>query len=227
MMNLKSTAQRCTYVFALFGGIVWGDTARGEGADKTNLPDGYFQEAPLPEGFPPPSEPGKVVEKTYPVLRSYSATGAGSFMKCFGYLSVKQHKMTAPVVMECKPGADPSKRLPTDGMPVPIERMHFLLENNSLDEPKTVGPVRVGDMPSVRVLSIAFQGESNPEAVKKGQAAIEAQLKAMPGVVRAGEYRILGYNSPMLARSKNFWELQLPIEIEARKNNAPLDAVHP
>ena len=90
----------------------------------------------FPEGFPPPSEPGKVVEKTYPVLRSYSATGPGSFMKCFGYLSVKQHKMTAPVVMECKPGVDPSKRLPGDDMPVPIERMHFLLEKNSLDAPK-------------------------------------------------------------------------------------------
>lgn len=133
-------------------------------------------------------------------------------MKCFGYLSVKHHKMTAPVVMECTPGADSDKRSPSDGTPVPIDRMHFLLEKNSLDEPKVVGPVRVSDMPAVRVLSIAFQGESNLEAIKKGQAAIESQLESMPAVVRAGEYRILGYNSPMLARSKNFWELQLPIK---------------
>ena len=66
-------------------------------------------------------------------------------------------------------------------------------------------------MPAMRVLSIAFRGDSTPEAVKKGQAAIESRLKEMPGIERAGEYRILGYNSPMLERSKNFWELQLPI----------------
>lgn len=211
-MKLNSIALQFACVLGLFGGLVCSAAVRGESGVKANLPAGYVEEAPLPEGFPPPSEPGKVVEKTYPVLRSYSATGAGSFMKCFSYLSLKQHNMTAPVVMECKPGVDPSKRLAGDGMPVPMERMHFLLEKNSLDEPKVVGPIKVADLPAMRVLSIAFRGDSTPEAVKKGQAAIESRLKAMPGIERAGEYRILGYNSPMLDRSKNFWELQLPIE---------------
>lgn len=186
-------------------------------ASKNDLPEGFVEEAPFPEGFPPPSEPGKVVEKTYPVIRSYSATGTDSFMKCFGYLSLKQHKMTVPVVMECPPEVDTSKPAPEEGIPVPIERMHFLLEKNSLDEPKEVGPVKVADMPSMRVLSIAFQGESTPESVKKGQTAIEARLKQMPEIERSGDYRILGYNSPMLERSKNFWELQLPIAV---KNSA-------
>ncbi len=210
-MTSNSMHTRFARALGLFGGLVCAAAARGESAVKANLPAGYVEEAPLPEGFPPPSEPGKVVEKTYPVLRSYSATGAGSFMKCFGYLSVKQHKMTAPVVMECKPGADPSKRLPGDDMPVPIERMHFLLEKNSFDEPKVVGPIKVADLPSMRVLSIAFQGDSTAEAVQQGQAAIESRLKEMTGIERAGAYRMLGYNSPMLERSKNFWELQLPI----------------
>jgi hypothetical protein len=215
-MTLKSIALQFARVLGIFGGLVCSAAARGESAVNANLPADYVEEAPLPEGFPPPSEPGKVVEKIYPVLRSYSATGPGSFMKCFGYLSVKQHKMTAPVVMECKPDADPSKHDPGDEMPVPIERMHFLLEKNSLDTPKVLGPIRVADMPPMRVLSIAFRGDSTPEAVKKGQAAIESRLKEMSGIERAGEYRILGYNSPMLERSKNFWELQLPI---AEKHN--------
>jgi hypothetical protein len=137
-------------------------------------------------------------------------------MECFGYLSVKQHKMTAPVVMECKPGADLSQHRPGDEMPVPIERMHFLLEKKSLDAPQVVGPIRVADMSAMRVLSIAFRGDLTPEAVKKGRVAIESRLKEMAGIERAGEYRLLGYNSPMLERSKNFWELQLPI---AEKNN--------
>jgi len=210
-MTMRSIVCRFARVVGLLGGVLCATAARCESGPKSNLPVGYVEEAPLPEGFPPPSEPGKVVEKSYPVLRSYSATGAGSFMKCFGYLSVKQHKMTAPVVMECKPGADPNRRRPGDDMPVPIERMHFLLEKNSLDEPKVAGPIKVADMPAMRVLSIAFRGDSSPEAVKKGKAAIESRLKEMPDIERAGEYRILGYNSPMLERSKNFWELQLPI----------------
>ena len=210
-MMLKSSALPFARVLGLLGGLVCAASARCENAVKANLPAGYVEEAPLPEGFPPPSEPGKVVEKTYPVLRSISATGAGSFMKCFGYLSVKQHKMTAPVVMEFKPDADPSKHRPGDELPVPIERMHFLLQKNSLDEPKVLGPVRVADMSAMRVLSIAFQGDSTPDAVKKGQVAIESRLKEMPDAERAGDYRLLGYNSPMLERSKNFWELQLPI----------------
>ena len=210
-MILKSSVLSYARALGLLGGLACATSARCENAVKANLPAGYVEEAPLPEGFPPPSEPGKVVEKTYPVLRSYSATGSGSFMKCFGYLSVKEHKMTAPVVMECKPGADPSKHDPGDEMPVSIERMHFLLEKNSLDEPKVVGPIKVADMPAMRVLSIAFRGDTTPEAMKEGQAAIESRLKEMPNTERAGDYRILGYNSPMLERSKNFWELQLPI----------------
>lgn len=196
----------------LSAAMVVSHPARAETDAKPKLPSGYVEEAPLPKGFPPPSEPGKVVEKTYPVIRSYSSTGSGAFMKCFAYLSLKQHKMTAPVVMECQPNAGDAPPAPRGAMPVPVERMHFLLEENSLDKPQEAGPVRVDDMPALRVLSLAFQGETTPAAVKQGQAEIEAQLKKMPTVRRAGEYRILGYNSPMLARNKNFWELQLPIE---------------
>jgi len=210
---MSSTVPSAPCAIALFLAATFAvPPARSEPAAQPELPAGYVEEAPLPEGFPPPSEPGKVVEKTYPVIRSFSSTGPGAFMKCFAYLSLKQHKMTAPVVMECKSDADPTKTPIIRETPVPIERMHFLLEKNSLDKPQEAGPVKVDDMPALRVLSLAFQGETSPAAIKQGQAEIEAQLKKMPTVRRAGEYRILGYNSPMLARSKNFWELQLPIE---------------
>jgi hypothetical protein len=211
-MNLNSFAAPFSFVLCLITSVIGTQAALAETPEKADLPAGYVEEAPLPEGFPPPSEPGKVVEKTYPVVRSYSATGADSFMKCFVYLTTNQHKMTAPVVMECSPELDTSQPAPGDGVPVPFERMHFLLEKNSLDKPHEAGPVEVADIPALRVLSIAYQGDSKPELVKKGQAAIEARLKELPDVERAGDYRILGYNSPMLERSKNFWELQLPIQ---------------
>lgn len=211
-MTPMTMISRLLETAGLLCSVAFAASVRAEEPAPTGFPAGYVEEAPLPEGFPPPSEPGKVVEKTYLATRSYSATGEGAFMKCFAYLSLNQHKMTAPVVMECKPGAKPLKGFADGGMPASIERMHFLLEKATLDEPKQAGPVKVADLPSMRVLSLAHQGEATPEAMQQGQAAIEARLKEMPDVERAGDYRILGYNSPMLARSKNFWEIQLPIQ---------------
>lgn len=187
-------------------------SVRGEQQAQLKLPAGYVEEAPLPEGYPPPGPVGEVIEKQYPVTRSYSATGDGAFMDCFGYLAAHHHKMTAPVVVEYKTGAEKSAGSARSGMPIPIERMHFLLEKNSLDEPQEAGPVKVADMPKMRVLSIAQRGPITTEAIKTAQEKLNAKLKESEGVRPAGEFRILGYNSPMIPREKNYWEVQLPIE---------------
>ena len=74
-------------------------------AGKPNYPAGYINEGPLPEGFPPPSEVGQVVEKSYPLCRTYSAEGNNAFMRCFAYLVKQKHEMTAPVIMDYKHNA--------------------------------------------------------------------------------------------------------------------------
>lgn len=182
---------------------------------KPKLPDGYLEEAPLPVGFPAPGPVGQVIEKSYPVTRTFSATGDSAFMKCFGYLAEHQYKMTAPVVMEYKPGAEYKGKETQSGMPIPIERMHFLLEKNSLDEPKEAGAVKVADMPRIKVLSIAQQGPVTAEAIKAAQEKLVARLKELGNLQSTGQFRLLGYNSPMIPRSKNYWEVQLPVENRA------------
>jgi uncharacterized surface protein with fasciclin (FAS1) repeats len=193
--------------------VVCGPTARGEGP----LPQGYIEEAPLPEGFPPPSEIGKVVEKEYPLARSYSATGSGKFMKCFGYLTLRNHKMTAPVVMEYEKSPKSEKRaeLDEDGIPLDVKRMHFLLEKISQDEPKKALLVEVADMPKMRVLSIAHQGRLSSEVVQVAEQKLAQQLKARPELISAGPTRILGYNGPSVREDKVFWEIQLPVTATA------------
>lgn len=171
------------------------------------LPETYVSEAPLPEGFPPPSELGVVVEKQYPVIRSYSASGQGAFMKCFGYLSRHQHEMTAPVIMDSA-----TERDATGERGVPLERMHFLLERNSLDEPKEEGPVTVGDIASVRVLSIAHQGPMTSEVYADAKAKLESALAERDDLVSTGSVRVLGYNGPSVRREKQYWEVQLAVE---------------
>jgi Fasciclin domain/SOUL heme-binding protein len=195
------------------GLFVCGTAVRAEGP----LPRGYIEEAPLPEGFPPPSEIGKVVEKAYPLARSYSATGSGKFMKCFGYLSLHKHKMTSPVVMEYKsPKGDNKKvKLEDDDLPVEVTRMHFLLEQLSQDEPKKDVLVEVADMPRMRVLSIAHQGRLSSEFVDEVEAKLAAKLKARPDLVSAGPTRILCYNGPSVGEDKVFWEIQLPVTARA------------
>ncbi len=196
--------------FALLPCVV--SSVRSEEQAPQKLPAGYVEEAPLPEGFPPPGPVGEVIEKQYPTTRSYSAAGDGAFMDCFGYLAAHHFRMTAPVVVEYKPGAEKSNGQARSGMPIPIERMHFLLEKNSLDEPKEAGAVKVADMPKLRVLSIAQRGPITTEAIKAAQDKLNAKIRELSKIRPAGEFRILGYNSPMSPREKNFWEVQLPIE---------------
>ena len=78
-------------------------------ASKPVYPKGFIVEGPLPEGFPPPSEVGKIVEKSYPLCRTYSAEGNQAFSRCFLYLVLHKHEMTTPVIMDYKPRNSASK----------------------------------------------------------------------------------------------------------------------
>jgi hypothetical protein len=187
------------------------------GAEKVKYPPGYIEEAPLPEGFPLPSELGQVVEKTYPACRTYSAEGNNAFMRCFAYLSKQRHEMTAPVILDYERNADTSEAQPAEIDFMKVGRMHFILENPSLDEPRLEGPVNVADMPGMRVLSIAFQGEMSPATLDDAERKLEAEIARRKTIVAAGPLRILGYNSPMVPKGKAYWEVQVPIK--ERPNN--------
>lgn len=179
------------------------------GQSPPQAPAGYVAEAPLPEGFPLPGEPGKVIEKRYPRARSYSASGRGAFMKCFAYLAKNKHEMTAPVVMEYD--NDPGVEVNGDDMPVPVKRMHFLLEKIAQDEPGTDGEVTVADMAELHVLSIASQGRMTAGRIQELEKKLRDHLAGRADLHAAGSVRILGYNGPAVPREKVYWEVQLPI----------------
>jgi hypothetical protein len=185
--------------------------------ENPKFPARYVEEAPLPEGFPPPSEVGQIVEKVYPTTRSYSATGKGAFFKCFGYLTVKQLKMTAPVVVDYDPKAEQPQKPEYSEMPIAFNRMHFLLEKNSLDEPNKNEIITVGDLPKLCVVSLAQQGEITAEKIKAAEAKLQEHLKTLPNVKAGSDWRILVYNGPRVPKDKVYWEVQLPIEKEAKK----------
>jgi len=180
--------------------------------EKPKYPQGYIEEGPLPEGFPPPNEVGQVVEKSYPLCRTYSAEGDNAFMRCFGYLTKHKHEMTAPVIMDFKrrePTDKPKAIANFDAME--INRMHFVLERPLLDEPKSEGAVVVADIPTMRVLSIAFQGQLSADTREHAEKKLAAEIEKRKNLKVNGPYRVLGYNSPFVPKDKAFWEIQVPI----------------
>jgi hypothetical protein len=183
---------------------------------SSKYPPGYVEEGPLPQGFPPPSEVGQVVEKSYPLCRTYSAEGNNAFMRCFTYLVQEKHEMTAPVIMSYqKPANNAAAPRGSDFDFMDVRRMHFILEEPSLDEPKEKGQILVADMPKMRVLSIAFQGKMTADALEDAERKLDAELARREGIVAAGPKRVLGYNSPMVPKGKAYWEIQVPIEDRA------------
>lgn len=180
--------------------------------DNTEYPPGYVAEGPLPKGFPPPSAVGQIVEKSYPLCRTFSAAGNNAFMSCFSYLAKNKHEMTAPVIMDYKRGAAAAVPPNADLGFMDVLRMHFVLEEPSLDKPQQAGPVTVADLPELRVLSIAVQGPMSPAALAAAEARLEAELAGREDLMVAGPMRVLGYNSPMVPPAKRYWEVQLPIK---------------
>lgn len=154
-------------------------------------------EASLPEGFPGPGPVGRVVEKSYPRYRAARADGMGAFWMLFRHIKKNKVQMTAPVEM----GMDDSLRR---------KNMAFLYEAPDQGEAGEQGRVRVLDLEPITVLSVGVRGKRSPEMIERAREAIEAKLAA-DGYLRAGDWRVMGYNSPMVPAEQRFWELQLPV----------------
>ena len=164
------------------------------------IEDAEFQphvEAPMPAGFPKPGPVDMVVMKEYPRYRAARAQGGGSFMTLFGHISRNKVEMTAPVEMTMDDGMDAMD-------------MAFLYGSTDLGRTGRDGAVEVLDVPPVTVLSIGMRGEPNDESLRAAKAAIEARMRA-EGLVQAGPWRRLGYNSPMVPNGRRFSEIQVPV----------------
>jgi uncharacterized surface protein with fasciclin (FAS1) repeats len=160
------------------------------------------REASLPEGFPEPGPVGEVVVKEYPRYRLARAEGNRAFWTLFNHNKKNRIAMTAPVEMTMSETDDALRQ--TD--------MAFLYERTSQGKAGRDGAVKVLDGKPVRVLSIGVSGPLTSQKVREARAAIERRLGEGSEYRKAGKWRLLGYNSPMVPAAKRFWELQLPVE---------------
>ncbi|MHC4548403.1 MAG: heme-binding protein [Planctomycetota bacterium] len=159
-------------------------------------------EAPLPAGFPAPGPVGEVVVKDYPSYRAARAEGGNSFWTLFTHIKKHRIAMTAPVEMGLAE--------PPDGGEMQRQNMAFLYASPDLGKPGRDGRVEVVDLKPVRVLSCGIRGPLTREKVEQAKRSIAQRLEG-GGERRAGAWRLLGYNSPMVPATRRFWELQLPV----------------
>ncbi len=158
-------------------------------------------EADLPAGFPGPAPAGRLVLKRYPPYRAARAEGGrGAFWTLFTHIKRNDVAMTAPVEMTLEGG---------DG--AAVRDMAFLYGRPDLGRAGRDGPVEVLDLPGATVLSVGLNGPVTEERAAAARRAIEARLASDPSLEAAGEYRLLGYNSPMIPEARRFYEIQRPV----------------
>lgn len=164
-------------------------------------------EAPLPEGFPKPTPVGEIRVQRYPAYRlARVATSGGeatAFWTLFGHIKKNNIAMTAPVEMTYSAGKDKE-----------LQRadMAFLYQNLRQGKTGKKDKVVVTDVPAMTAVSIGLKGNIGTKQIADAKARLQSWLRQHADQYEAsGPLRVLGYNSPFLAASRRFTEVQIPI----------------
>ena len=161
----------------------------------------YLSESALPKGWPAPGPFNQVTRKEYPAYRAAftpSSSPNGGFWTLFKHIKRNGIPMTSPVEMTLK---DES------GGGMKMERMGFLYQSPEVGKSGADGEaVSVRDVPALCVLGYTWQGPRGEVEVAKARAAIDEVLAEKK--LKAAGYRLFGYNSPSVPRTKQTYELQ-------------------
>lgn len=163
-----------------------------------------IKEAEMPRGFPAPTAVGRIEVKQYPAYRRATATGVGQFWTLFRHIKKNDVAMTAPVEMDYgPPGSGANKN----------GSMSFLYERPDQGEAGKQGGVEVVDVEAATVVSIGCRGRQTAEAVSEAQDRLLTWLAENDAYAPVGPLRVMGYNSPFVPRDKNYFEVQIPVEL--------------
>jgi hypothetical protein len=169
-----------------------------------------YEQAPLPDGFPPTAPVDETVLKRYPAYRMAradmgSANMSGPFMKLFRHIQDADIAMTAPVQVDL--GDDGRSRGGT---------MAFLYRHPDQGTAGRADAVEVVDVPAGMALAIGARGNESPQRLAEFVAALEQRLASHRGLLeRAGPVRTMGYNDPRVPASRRFFEVEIPVRLAA------------
>jgi hypothetical protein len=163
-------------------------------------------ESPTPEGFPSYSPVGEIVLLEYPSYRMATASNKeGSnigFWTLFRHITSNDIAMTAPVRMDFE--VDGRGRLAA-------QDMSFLYGSSDLGQAGSQQNVLVQDVSGGWCISIGVRGEPNAKQRQVLADRLEKWLQDKPELEAIGQLRVMGWNSPFIAKSKRFYEVQIPV----------------
>jgi hypothetical protein len=165
------------------------------------------KQAELPVGFPGFSTVDEIELRSYPAYRMVRTSMQGgsnrAFWPLFRHIEQNGIAMTTPVQMDWQPTA-------TDGDERPAQ-MAFLYGDPGITPESTAEGVEVVEVAAAQALSIGAIGDDRRDRVEQLRARLLAWLAEHPEWQVAGPLRTMGYNSPMVARDRRCFEVQLPV----------------
>ncbi|HYV34493.1 MAG TPA: heme-binding protein [Gemmataceae bacterium] len=166
-----------------------------------------FIEAALPEGFPEPTPVGEIQLKHYPTYRmartQMAGAETGAFWILFTHIKKKDISMTAPVEMTYSAtGKDELQG----------QSMGFLYSSTKQGEAGKDEQVEVVDIPAMMAASFGIRGDVTKARLAEAKAHLDVWLKQHADEFEAsGPLRVMGYNSPFVAASRRYAEVQIPV----------------
>ncbi len=199
---------RLTSVFrvgllAVFGGGAFALATNSSAArgDENFQP---IKEAELPKDFPGYTPVGQIEIKHYPAYRKATASGDAQFWTLFRHIKQNNVAMTAPVEMDYGDPRDEKSRQ---------RAMAFLYEHPDQGSPGKQGSVEVTDAQPMTVASLGCRGARTRAALDEARQRLLNWLEENKDSYElAGPMRVMGYNSPFVPTSKQFFEVQLPVK---------------
>jgi len=175
-------------------------------------------DAPLAEGFPNSTEPGKIEVKKYPAYRSAVtkadkatvSSGDLMFFALFNHIQSNKAEMTAPVINTFKT----PRMIETPGAQGEVA-MEFVYRSPKQGKSGPDGSsVEVVDHSAQTFVCLGFQGGNlSANQMREAVATLRKWLDAHKGEwVEDGPPRRLGYHGPMTPAAQRLWEVQVPVK---------------
>lgn len=170
---------------------------------------------PLPIGYPPPTPPGAIELKRYPLVRRAAISSNLSpdwgmnfaFFPLFNHIKRREIAMTSPVEVNYA-GLAPGKTRPDEFT------MSFLYREPDLG-PTGIDArderVLIEDIPPVTVVAIGLRGAYRMNRVSDAIEELRDWLAVQSEWAPAGEPRALFYNGPEQSTRRLWSEVQIPV----------------
>lgn len=170
---------------------------------------------PLPAGYPPPTPPGAIDIKSYPLVRRAAISSDMSpdwgmnfaFFPLFNHIKRREIAMTSPVEVNYA-GLAPGKTRPDEFT------MSFLYREPELG-PTGVDErdsrVLIEDIPPTMVVAIGLRGAYRMQRVNDAIEELRDWLAGQSEWMPAGQPRALFYNGPEQSTRRLWSEVQIPV----------------